>query len=141
MDKEKEMVGKPLSIKELKALRVGDWVWVVNNEIPQYTGYYKIDLFAISHLHLVQGLGKTAIPFLTYGDEWVVYRNKEEAESASYGNIENAVQEFAEELKEKLTSFVNGDNEEEVLSKIEACMDLENCIDKLIKERFGGNEN
>lgn len=71
---------KPLTIEELKALEVGDWVWIVDKEIPQYTGYYKIDLFAISHLHIVQGLGKTVIPFSTYGEQWLAYKNKEQAE-------------------------------------------------------------
>ena len=72
---------KALTLEQLKSLKVGDWVWVVNKEIPQYTGYYKIDLFAISHLHIVQGLGKTVIPYATYGEEWFVWKNKEQAEA------------------------------------------------------------
>lgn len=76
-----ELNTKPLTLEELKALKKGDWVWMVDNEIPQYSGYYQIDLFAISHLHLRQGLGKTVIPFLTYGDQWEAYKNEEEAKA------------------------------------------------------------
>ena len=51
-----------------------------------------------------------------------------------YGNIKQAQIKILEKLKEKLTNFVDGDNEEQVLSKIEACMEVEICIDELIKE-------
>ncbi len=74
-------MSKPLTIEQLKSLKVGDWVWIVDKEIPQYAGYYKIDLFAISHLHLVQGLGKTVIPYSGYGTTWLAYKNKEQAEA------------------------------------------------------------
>lgn len=48
-----------------------------------------------------------------------------------------AVKEIAEKLKEKLTAIPDGKNEEEILSKIEVCMKVENYIDELIKELYG----
>lgn len=70
---------KPLTIEQLKALEVGDWVWIIDKECPRYTGYYKIDLFEVSHLKLLQGLGVTLISYATYGEEWLAYKNKEQA--------------------------------------------------------------
>ncbi len=106
-------MSKPLTIEELKALKKGDWVYVVDNELPQYTGYYKIDLFAISHLHIVQGLRKAVIPFSKYGKTWLAYKNKEEAEgkydsqaveleavTQDKANLERTIEEINEALKD-----------------------------------------
>ena len=95
-------MSKPLTIKELKALPLGEWVWIVDKETPQHTGYYKIDLFAVSHLHLVQGLSKAVIPFSTYGTEWFAYKNKEEAEGkydiAKYKEFYELVKSYYKDL-------------------------------------------
>lgn len=61
---------KPLKIDELKALQVGDWVWVVvlekDFDFEMKTGYYQ----KISEFN-----------FFDYGTKWIAYKNKEQAEA------------------------------------------------------------
>lgn len=71
---------KPLTIEELKALSVGEWIWVVDIESPKGSGYWQIHGFAKTHIHLNQSASKWIIPTALYGKEWVAYKNKEQAE-------------------------------------------------------------
>lgn len=80
---------KPLSIEELKDLKVGDWVWVVidnEEELCCHTSYYKLDK-KIHHDTGIDSLSFTGVeedPELAlsiYGTEWLAYRNKEQAEA------------------------------------------------------------
>lgn len=59
---------KPLTIEQLKALEVGDWVWVIQVGNDKSGGYMTISAInqkAYSH----------------YGKEWLAYKNKEQAET------------------------------------------------------------
>lgn len=72
---------KPLSIEELKALEVGDWVWVVDIESPKHgSGYWQVHGFAETHIHLNQGTARWVAPKALYGKGWLAYKNKEQAE-------------------------------------------------------------
>lgn len=72
---------KPLTIEELKALEVGDWVYIVDKECPLYTGYYKIHGFAKTHVHFNQNVGRWVLPEALYDKVWLAYKNKEQAEA------------------------------------------------------------
>lgn len=74
---------KPLTIEQLKALKVGDWVWVVNTE-KQESMYAKFS-------HCYNSFGRMAYCFETvgytfhlfeedYDTKWAAYKNKEYAE-------------------------------------------------------------
>lgn len=62
---------KPLTIEELKALKVGDWVWVVNKERDDGFSRYAQQLYKndFDGYHLAD-----------YGTKWLAYKNKEMAE-------------------------------------------------------------
>ena len=84
---------KPLTIEELKALEVGDWVWADLKEIyPCYvgrvqTGYFKIAMhyedltFQITELWLYTEDFIMQLKYSDYGTKWLAYKNKEQAES------------------------------------------------------------
>jgi len=136
---DKAIKGKPLTVEELKALKAGDWVWLVADKTQGYA--YKLEPSLCSPekewLMLKTYYNfRRALTYANYGTKWIAYKNKEEAENTGYGNVKQAQIEILQKLKEKLMGFANGNNEEEVLSKIEACMDVENCIDELIKELY-----
>ena len=42
------------------------------------------------------------------------------------------IQEFANKIKEKLLAIPSGETEEEILIKVETCMEVENYIDELL---------
>lgn len=44
------------------------------------------------------------------------------------------IKEFADKIKEKLISIPSGKTEEEVLIKVETCMEVENYIDELVEK-------
>lgn len=74
---------KPLTIKELKSLEVGDWVWIKDTGDKDgciLTGYYQIKGYNETHIHLQQGLGVAITPYALYG-KWLAYKNKEQAET------------------------------------------------------------
>lgn len=78
---------KPLTIEELKALKVYDWVWIKWLDIPEDTqiGYYQKklplnenvvdDYFAIPF-----SIG-LELAYKDYGIKWLAYKNKEQAEA------------------------------------------------------------
>lgn len=72
---------KALTIEELKALPFGEWVWVVDKETPLHTGYYQIHGFAKTHIHFNRETCIWVAPNALYGKDWLVYKNKEFAES------------------------------------------------------------
>lgn len=71
---------KPLTIEELKALEVGDWVWIENKSLPSYSGYYKIIASAGDMYILSQIYKNETFRFSDYGKTWLSYKNKEQAE-------------------------------------------------------------
>lgn len=70
---------KALTIEELKALQVGDWVWITT--IGSIGGFYaQIDEDSDCNMLCVRG---ESMPFVyrKYGKMWLAYKNKEFAES------------------------------------------------------------
>lgn len=61
---------KPLTIEELKALEVGDWVWLIDLKLGVNTGYEQKD----------EDFNEYA-DFSNYGKTWLAYKNKEQAEA------------------------------------------------------------
>ena len=67
---------KPLTIEELKALEVGDWVWIVHNthkssylkKVSNNENQFEFSWFSYSD----------------YGTKWLAYKNKEQAEAEEY---------------------------------------------------------
>lgn len=70
---------KPLSIEELKALEVGDWVWIVREGYAIGTYYKKFcnDKNEFTPL----GLFDARLFYSHYGKKWIAYKNKEQAEA------------------------------------------------------------
>lgn len=66
---------KPLTIEQLKALEVGDWVWVEHGIHKLYCKIYNNtrDLLGIG--------GNTYLDYSDYGTKWLAYKNKEQAEA------------------------------------------------------------
>ncbi len=95
---------KPLTIDELKALQVGDWVWVVDIESPKHgSGYWQVHGFAKTHIHLNQGAARWVAPKALYGKGWVAYRNKEEAKALDG----YTVSELVEALNNEHNAFIS----------------------------------
>lgn len=67
---------KPLTIEQLKALEVGDWVWCVDTKTGASSYVQKDskikDYFCIVTLNLC---------YYNYGTKWLAYKNKEQAEA------------------------------------------------------------
>lgn len=83
---------KPLTIEQLKSLKVGDWVWVVLTEEGQKEASNRRR--DISHMYLIvysvseKGMELGAIMyssfdylFKDYGKTWLAYKNKEQEEA------------------------------------------------------------
>lgn len=64
---------KPLTIEELKALKVGDWFWVVDLYSGVNSGYVQIDDNFVD-----------CVDFDDYGTDWLAYKNKEQAEAEEH---------------------------------------------------------
>lgn len=78
-------MNKPLTIEELKSLEVGDWVWVVDL-ITQQGQYVQVSVYRhlgkiLAVYKVLEGkFYKVMMDILTYGTEWLAYKNKEQAE-------------------------------------------------------------
>lgn len=69
---------KPLTIEELRALQVGDWVWVV--ELDKSYSHY-VQLREVDYKIYGEWLhGYKSYEFASYGTKWLAYKNKEQAE-------------------------------------------------------------
>lgn len=69
---------KPLTIDELKALEVGDWVWIENiGEYSFYGSTYDYKSRKQDDMFCLRFSGYT---YSDYGTKWVAYKNKEQAE-------------------------------------------------------------
>lgn len=66
---------KPLTIEELKALPVGDWVWIINKQfnVLRYYQQSKKCCEAFS----VYGECYSTFLYSDYGTKWIAYKNKE----------------------------------------------------------------
>lgn len=78
---------KPLSIEEIKQLKVGDWVWVIGIE-RKFNEYGQIK--CNSQEKWVGGTYEYL--YFNYGKTWIAYKNKEQAE------CEGIIYEFPCEL-------------------------------------------
>ena len=77
---------KPLTIEELKALEVGDWVWVVGLESGH--GYYRCiapSKYGETAYSLREAFlwcaNDVMLSMKNYGKTWIAYNNKQEAEA------------------------------------------------------------
>lgn len=71
-------MSKPLTIDELKALEVGDWVWVESNTYGKtYAVVDDTDKDGLL-LNAISLFGWLA--YADYGTNWLAYKNKEQAE-------------------------------------------------------------
>lgn len=71
---------KPLTIEELKALEVGDWVWTMTVD-GKYGAYGRIcEKFDDKNIRIETIESYIVDPYETYGITWVAYKNKEQAE-------------------------------------------------------------
>lgn len=71
---------KPLTIEELKALEVGDWVWTIHTYgEAKESAYARIIGTDIDGLVLPTDLMNLEYP--DYGKTWLAYKNKEQAEA------------------------------------------------------------
>lgn len=104
---------KSLTIEELKALEVGDYVWVVDmvhNNPLEYIKLYLIGDKGIvgkkedGHLlHLEFGFGWGSGDLCGYGTEWLAYKNKEQSEAkgeiielpSSYDEFEKFITQYS----------------------------------------------
>lgn len=122
---------KPLTIEELRALKTGDWVWLVADKAQGYA--YKLEPSLCSPekewLMLKTYYNfRRALTYANYGTKWVAYKNKEEAENAGYGNIKQIIEEFRNQIA-TFTVYEAG------CTGIE-CVSLSD-IDKLIDKLYG----
>lgn len=71
---------KPLTIEQLKALPVGDWVWIVTptNTGEYYLKFYESDEDSFTGGSLHYGFNAS---YEDYGTKWLAYKNKEQAET------------------------------------------------------------
>lgn len=104
MDKEKEIESKPLTVEELKVLKRHDWIWLVESG----HGIYRVIQHSTdSNIYVSSPCAELkTFDYVDYGTKWIAYKNKEEAENAGYGNVKQAVKEFAEMVKENLEYIV-----------------------------------
>lgn len=73
---------KPLTIEQLKALPVGEWVWlVIKRNYGDYKSYDKIVKINDREVSFVFSVGQNIYSFIDYGKTWLAWKNKEQAEA------------------------------------------------------------
>lgn len=72
---------KPLTIEELKALKVGGWVWVEYDEDCMEGSYVRICYIDDKELKTSHTIPANTYGFSDYGTTWLAYKNKEQAEA------------------------------------------------------------
>lgn len=70
------MIMKPLTIEQLKALEVGDWVWVIDLTRSGYATYVQKDTKSNDKYNQLSWV----LFYGEYGTKWFAYKNKEQAE-------------------------------------------------------------
>lgn len=100
-------MSKPLTIEELKALQVGDWVWVIDENFKngRYRELLGCDDFGNFYLSAYCA-SRNIYSFSDYGTKWLAYKNKENAEA------KGEIRRFAEYVGSKIAghSDYHGDN-------------------------------
>lgn len=73
---------KPLTIEQLKALEVGDWVWVCGTRYDNQYACICRQNFEENYLNLTLTFGSNErFSYSDYGTKWLAYKNKEQAET------------------------------------------------------------
>lgn len=101
---------KPLTIEELKALEVGDWVWVVKDNIGSY-GKIEDTYNFITQKKDKRILTHDVYVYMDldgYGRTWFAYKNKEKAEGK--GEIITNGQLLRNLSDDELASFLCSDS-------------------------------
>lgn len=93
---------KPLTIEELRALEVGDWVWIFWLNNNKASGYvtdinFTAKMFTCKSVNRVATTARIA----DYGKTWLAYKNKEEAD----GLYDNLHKETAKEIYKRVDEF------------------------------------
>lgn len=74
-------MNKPLTIDELKALPVGDWVYVMTAD-GKYGAYGRVcEKFDDDNFRVETIESYLVDPYSDYGTKWLAYKNKEQAEA------------------------------------------------------------
>ena len=74
---------RPLTIDELRALKVGDWVWV---ETFDKHFYYKILVPSVDEMVFSYRHYTDVMRYSDYGKTWLAYKNKEQVEEEQCAN-------------------------------------------------------
>lgn len=69
-------MNKPLTVEELKTLKVRDWVYFVFLKIP--LGFCA-QIIKISENSIIFSSEDFPVSFKDYGENWVCYKNREQA--------------------------------------------------------------
>ena len=109
-------MNKPLTIEQLKALQVGDWVWIKFEEDNPIDKRYASQE---RYFQIIEPENDTAIRFnnyvpmqyADYGTKWTAYKNKEEAEGVD--DIEREAQiAMAKNIFQEMYDIVNESHDE-----------------------------
>lgn len=97
-------MNKPLTIDELKALKVGDWVWVEVINVPNgsFRGYYQIRPNAERSKLIFCGI-EHDYSIMDYGKTWLAFKNKEQAEAK--GDVYKEYNEIYDYLYKRLCAI------------------------------------
>lgn len=75
---------KPLTIEELKALEVDDWVWIESDLDPNWNKFYAkkkfTEIWGSKYLELETQSSDYGFQYSDYRKTWLAYKNKEQAE-------------------------------------------------------------
>lgn len=81
---------RPLTIDELRALKAGDWVWIIRYaKIGYYAEIVVTDTFEAFAVASVCNDRKHLFP--EYGKTWIAYKNKEQAEEEQCANCDRNI--------------------------------------------------
>lgn len=95
-------MNKPLTIEELKALPLGEWVWVIDKCIYGNGIYCTIDCQDedAPYCILSSCINTQIYEFSKYGKTWLAYKNKEQAEGEDKDMIERIEKAYEHNVAE-----------------------------------------
>lgn len=106
-------MNKPLTIEQLKALPISEWVWVIDKCIYGNGIYCTIDCQDDDEpiCILSSRINTQVYKFDDYGKTWTAYKNKEQAECAD--DIERKAQKaMAKKIFQEMYDIVNESRDE-----------------------------
>lgn len=74
-------MNKPLTIEELKALKLYDWVWVIDLDNKKDTYWIKYEDWLFNPMNENFKDFRSQYYCDSYGENWIAYKNKEQAEN------------------------------------------------------------